>query len=126
MLAEQIIQPVSMLVIADSNFINLCKNPDEYMTRLKEALKKRREQGVDLYTVSGRYGLGNVDKDLVTIDVQDKNKTIFMQTLENNAPFFDELLILSVAPEDNYINAAREVMTQLNKSFTHYRYDRKQ
>ena len=49
-----------------------------------------------------------------------------MQTLENNAPFIDELLILSVAPEDNYINAAREVMTQLNKSFTHYRYDRKQ
>mgnify|MGYP000959189736 CR=1 FL=1 len=126
MLAEQTIQPVSMLVIADSNFINLCKNPDEYMTRLKEALKKRREQGVDLYTVSGRYGLGNIDKELITIDVQDKNKTIFMQTLENNAPFFDELLILSVAPEDNYINAAREVMTQLNKSFTHYRYDRKQ
>ena len=73
MLAEQTIQPVSMLVIADSNFINLCKNPDEYMTRLKEALKKRREQGVDLYTVSGRYGLGNIDNELRTIDVQHKN-----------------------------------------------------
>ncbi|EJI5696459.1 hypothetical protein NFI00_000162 [Salmonella enterica] len=87
---------------------------------------KRAENGVVLYTVPGKYGIHNVDNEIAAIPtVQDKNKTVFMQTLENSAGMYDELLIVSISEEDNFINAAKEVMTTLNKSITHYRYNRK-
>ena len=118
--------PTSILVIADSNFINLCQDPEQYLDKLKTVVGSRKEEGVVLYTVPGKYGIHNLDKNVAELpNVQDKNKTVFMQTLENSNLMFDELLIVSIAEEDNYINGAKEVMTSLNKSFTHYRYQRK-
>lgn len=118
--------PTTLLVIADSNFANLCKDPDNYLEKLKTVVNEHRDQEVVLYTVPGKYGISSLDKDIQTVPgVTDKNKTVFMQTLENNAVLYDELIVISIANEDNYINGAKEVMTQLNKSITHYRYNRK-
>lgn len=117
--------PTSLLVIADSNFVNICQNPDEYFEKLKTVVGKHAENGVVLYTVPGKYGINSLDKEIEAIPVVDRNKTVFMQTLENSASMYDELLIVSIAEEDNFINGAIEVMTNLNKSITHYRYNRK-
>lgn len=118
--------PVSLLVIADSNFINICNDPNAYLEKLKNVVEQKRgKENVVLYTVPGKYGISSLDKEMDNIPVQDKNKTVFMQTLENMANMFDELLIVSIAEEDIFIKGAKEVMTTLNKSFTHYRYARK-
>lgn len=87
---------------------------------------QRNEAGAVLYTVPGKYGISNLSNEIPALpDIQDKNKTVFMQTLENSNLMFDEMIIVSIAEEDNYIKGAQEVMTSLNKSFTHYRYPRK-
>lgn len=123
MQAEQF--PTSLLVIADSNFVNICADADAYVNKLKDNLAKRRSNGVSLVTVPGKYGISNIDKTIPELDVDDKNKTSFVQTLENASLLFDELIVVSIADSDNYIVGAKEVMTSLNKCFTHYRYVRR-
>lgn len=123
MQAEQF--PTSLLVIADSNFVNICSDASAYVNKLKENLAKRRANGVSLVTVPGKYGIANIDSSIPELDVDDKNKTSFVQTLENVSLLFDEMIVVSVADNDNYIVGAKETMTSLNKCFTHYRYARK-
>lgn len=115
----------TILVVADSNFNNLCQDPQGYVRRLKERVAELRSGNTHLYTVSGRYGLSNVDASLPVIEVNDRNKTLFSQTLENSSMFFDELMAISIAEEDQFIKSAREVVTSANKTFTHYKYPRK-
>lgn len=114
----------TVLVIVDTNFNNLCKDPQEYVSRLKVIFGKRGNN-TRLVTVSGRYGLGAVDKSLSAISVDDKNKTLFGQTLENISMVFDELLIITINPSDPYLLAAKEVVTNSNKTITQYAYSRR-
>lgn len=110
-----------ILLIADSNFKNLCSDPEEYVARLKKMLGERGE----LYTVSGRFGLSEIDPSLRTIEVEDRNKTIFTQTLENSCGIFDQFVVVSLFEEDPFIVGAREVATNYNKTLTQYGYVRK-
>lgn len=123
---EPVESSTTILVVADSNFTNLCQDPQGYVKRLKERVAELRAGNTFLYTVSGRYGLSNVDGSLPVIEVNDRNKTLFSQTLENSSMFFDELMAISIAVEnDQFIKSAREVVTSANKTFTHYKYPRK-
>lgn len=114
-----------VLVVADSNFLNLCKDPFEYITRLKTLLAERSKGAATLFTISGKYGVSNIDNSLPIIPVDDKNKTLFGQTLENATMMFDELLAISVSANDPFLNMAREVVTGANKTITQYKYQRK-
>lgn len=114
-----------ILVVADSNFINLCKNPHDYVKLLKERVANLYENNATIHTVSGKYGIANIDSSIPVVDINDRNKTLFSQTLENSSMFFDELLAISTVDKDPYIESAREVVTLSNKTFTHYRYPRK-
>ncbi|MNM08998.1 hypothetical protein D3C81_190780 [compost metagenome] len=122
---EPVESTTTILVVADSNFNNLCLDPQGYVRKLKERVAELRTGNTFLYTVSGRYGLSNVDSSLPVIEVNDRNKTLFSQTLENSSMFFDELMAISIAEEDQFIKSAREVVTSANKTFTHYKYPRK-
>lgn len=113
-----------ILVIADSNFANLCKNPDEYVTRLRTVLGQR-SSNVVLMTVSGRYGISGVDNQVKALAVDDKNKTVFGQTLENIAGMFDELLAVTNSVSDPFILAAKEVLGNAQKTITTFGYERK-
>lgn len=117
--------PNVILVLADSNFINLCDNAAQYVSLLKERVIKAREGDATLYTVTGKYGINHIDKTIPTLDVNDRNKTLFSQTLENSTMFFDELMIISINENDPFILAAKEVVTTASKTSTHYRYTRK-
>ena len=111
-----------ILVVADSNFINLCQDPHAYVKLLKERIAVHRKDGAVLYTVSGRYGMSGVDPSIPVISVNDRNKTLFGQTLENSAMLYDELMAITIASSDPFIEIAKEVVTNANKTFTHYRY----
>lgn len=115
----------TILIMADSNFINLCLDPFDYIRRLKERVSAVREDSPLLYTVSGRYGVSAIDSEIPVIEVNDRNKTLFSQTLENCSMLFDELLAISTVESDPFINSAKEVITLANKTFTHYKYPRK-
>lgn len=114
-----------ILVLADSNFINLCKNPTEYIGLLKQRVMEAREGNATLYTVTGKYGINHIDSSVPTLEINDRNKTSFSQTLENSTMLFDELLIISINESDPYMLAAKEVSTTASKTSTHYRYERK-
>lgn len=114
-----------VLVVSDSNFVNLCRDPSDYVLRLKKIISERKSGGATIMTVSGRYGLSNIDPTIGVIQVDDKNKTLFGQTLENVAPFFDELLVVTISSSDPYILAAKEVVTNSHKTLTQYGYNRR-
>lgn len=114
----------TVLVIADSNFVNICKDPQDYVTRLKSIIAGRGKS-TRLVTITGRYGLSNVDSSINAIQVEDKNKTLFGQHLENISMVFDELLIVTLNPTDPYVLAAKEVVTNSNKTITQYAYARR-
>lgn len=114
-----------ILVVADSNFINLCREPHVYVQTLKAKVAEMHKGTAVIHTVSGKYGIGNIDASIPMVDVNDRNKTLFSQTLENASMFFDELMAISTVDKDPYIESAREVVTSGNKTFTHYRYPRK-
>lgn len=113
-----------ILVVADSNFYTLCHLPAEYMSRLHKVLSER-QSAYTLMTVSGKYGLNSVDSTLTSLPVDDKNKTVFGQTLENLSGLFDELLVLSNTLGDPFINVAKETMGNAHKTITTYGYPRK-
>lgn len=115
----------TVLVIADSNFINLCENPHEYIQKLKTRVAEVRTDNAVLFTVSGRYGLSGIDQSIPILEVNDRNKTLFGQTLENSSMFFDEVMAISLVESDPYILSAREMVTAAGKTFTHYKYPRK-
>lgn len=121
--------PSAVLVLADSNFMNLCKDPMEYLTRLKAALAKRAEKmaiTISIFTASGKYGLGKVDETLPVIEIDDKNKTAFGQTLENASLLFEEVVVITNVPDDPYMSMVREVATNTSKIMAQYKYERKQ
>jgi len=114
-----------ILVLADSNFLNLCKDPVEYVQLLKERVAAMREDPTTLYTVTGKYGIHSVDASVPVLEINDRNKTLFSQTLENSTMLFDELIVISINDSDPFILAAKEVVTNVNKTSTLYRYPRK-
>lgn len=122
---DAVISPSVILVIADSNFVNLCVNPVEYLVRLKTFIDQRPGNGAKLYTVTGKYGVGHIDSSIEVVQLDDRNKTIFGQTLENCSMLFDELLTITVSPTDPFIATAKEVMLNASKTITQYGYNRK-
>jgi len=118
-------QRINILVVVERNFINLCLDPEEYITTFKDKVTARSDNKASFFTVSGYYGLGNVDTTIPLIDVMDKNKTMFRQMLENSAQLFDEVVVITSVPDDPYIESAREVATVTSKTFTRYGYPRK-
>jgi len=114
-----------VLVVADSNFINLCKDPSEYLTRLRTILGKR-STNVTVMTVTGRYGVNSIDTAFKQLAVDDKNKTVFGQTLENVAGIVDELLVVTNTASDPFMSAAKEVLGNAQKTITTFGYERKE
>lgn len=122
---EPVICASVILVVADSNFINLCRDPANYVSTLKQRVAEKRGGNAVLHTITGKYGLTNVDPSLPFLDITDRNKTLFGQTLENSALLFDELMLITINEKDPYMNSAQEVATQLSKTSTKYGYPRK-
>lgn len=118
--------PNNVLILTDSNFVNLCNDASAYISKLKTVMASKNPNGVNLYTVPGKYGVSNIDSEIAVFeDIDDKNKTLFQQTIENSSIMFDELLVVTLGANDNFLNGAKETVTLLNKAVTQYGYQRK-
>lgn len=120
--------PYSIMVVADSNFENICNDSEAYINKLKAALQKRIGENLKLHTVTGRYGLDNYTGVFEVHEIDSKNKTSFIFSLENlaKADVFDELLILSIVDTDPYLNGVKTKITECEKTLSQYGYIRKE
>lgn len=119
-------QRINILVVVESNFVNRCLDPQDYITNFKNKVSAKNDNRASLFTVTGKYGLTNIDKTIPAIDVMDKNKTMFRQMLENSSTLFDQVVVITSVPNDPYIESAREVATNTSKTFTQYGYPLKE
>ncbi len=119
-------QRINILVVVESNFVNRCQDPQDYISNFKDKVSAKNDNRASLFTVTGKYGLTNIDKTIPAIDVMDKNKTMFRQMLENSSTLFDQVVVITSVPNDPYIESAREVATNTSKTFTQYGYPLKE
>lgn len=115
---------VVMLVITDGVFGNQCTDSAAYVAKLKEVLGNKASHTVQLVSVVGNRGICDIDSSIPALDLDTKNKTQFVQSLENNVGQFDELLIIKDA-DDLFLSGARQAITELNKPICTYGYTRK-
>ncbi|AGB07118.1 hypothetical protein [Vibrio phage VP4B] len=115
----------NILVICDSGFGNLCETPISYIERLKTIIAERTNNDYALHTVSGKYGLGDLEPEVNTLEIEDRNKTSFVQTIENMTELANELIIISIVDHDPYIEALAAALSERCITIRRYKYQRK-
>lgn len=115
----------NILVICDSGFGNLCATPVSYIERLKGIIAERTNNDFELHTVSGKYGLGDLDDSISVLGIEDRNKTSFVQTIENMTELANELVIISIVDHDPYIEALAAALSERCITIRRYKYQRK-
>lgn len=116
----------NILIICDSGFGNLCDSPLDYLTRLKGIIGERTNNDYLLHTVTGKYGLSEVDPSIQTLEIEDRNKTSFVQTIENMVDQTSELIIISLVDYDAHIEALASALSERCITIRRYKYARKQ
>jgi len=109
----------SVLVICEPDFIYNVDDSEGYLNKMNGFLSTRAgDSNLRLVTVSGRYGvpIENV------IDVDDKNKTAFVKSLDDHLNQFDEVIIIANFEKDPYVDALGNRVGELSKTFTIYGY----
>ncbi|UVD32183.1 hypothetical protein [Vibrio phage phiKT1028] len=116
----------NILVICDSGFGGLCAEPLNYLERLRTMVGTRTNNDYELHTVSGKYGLSELDPNINTLDIEDRNKTSFVQTIENMVDLTSELIIISVVDHDPHIEALAAALSERCITIRRYKYQRKE
>lgn len=110
----------SVLVIAEPDFIHTANDQETYFTKLNNFLIKRSgDSNLRVVTVSGRYGL-NFDN---IIEVDDRNKTSFLRSLDDHLNQFNEVVILANFEKEMFIDAFTNRLNELSKAVTIYGYE---
>lgn len=115
---------VKALVVTDGIFEKQCDDPIAYIAKLKDNINKNAFKFVELVSFEGSHGICGVDSTIASLDLDTKNKTAFIQSLENNSALFDELIIIRIA-EDTFVNGAKQSVTEMNKPIYTFGYNRK-
>lgn len=115
----------NILVICDSGFQNLCDGPEDYIARLREMVSTRTGGDYKLNTISGKYGLGATDATIPVLEIEDRNKTSFVQTIENMVDVVNELIIISVVDFDAHIEALAAALSERCITIRRHKYTRK-
>jgi len=115
---------VITLIITDGIFGNQCADCADYVQRLKTVLGNKPGRVSKLVSVVGSRGICDLDNTIEALDLDTKNKTQFVQSLENNITLFDEILIIKDA-DDLFLSGARQIATELSKPLYTYGYPRK-
>lgn len=110
----------SVLVVAEPDFNHTVKDQETYFTKLGAWLEKRSgDRNLRQVSVSGNYGVG-VE---ATIDVDDKNKTSFLKSLDDHLNQFDEIVIITNFEKEMFIDSLANRLTEISKPFTIYGYE---
>lgn len=110
----------SVLVICEPPFLSGCKDTQAYHNKLDKFLHQRAgESKLRCVSVTGNYGLPYENN----IEVDDRNKTSFIRSLDDSLLQFDEIVIITNFEKDPYIDALSTRAAELSKSFTIYGYE---
>lgn len=110
----------SVLVIAEPDFLNKGKDCEEYKNKLMGFLEKRSgESSLRVMSITGNFGLPMDNQ----IDVDDRNKTSFIKSLDDHLIQFNEIVIITNYEKDAYIVALSAAAAELSKTLTIYGYE---
>lgn len=110
----------SVLVIAEPDFLPASLDSQGYFNKLNHFLERRSgDSNLRLVTVSGRYGVPFEN----VIEVDDKNKTAFVKSLDDHLNQFNEIVIIANFEKDMFVDALTNRLAELSKSFTIYGYE---
>jgi len=111
----------SVLVVAEPDFVPTVKDKMQYFSKLNAWLSRRTgDSNLRGVSVSGRYG---VDMTGDVIEVDDKNKTAFIKSLDDHLMQFNEFVIIANYENDAFVTALTNRLTELSKPFTIYGYE---
>lgn len=109
----------SVLVLCEPEFLHRVDNKEAYLSKLNSFLLKRAgESNLRMVSVDGRYGMPAE----TAINVDDKNKTAFVKSLDDHLNQFDEVVIIANFENDPYIVALSNCVGELSKTLTIYGY----
>ncbi|QZA70725.1 hypothetical protein AH04_252 [Erwinia phage AH04] len=110
----------SVLVISEPDFAPTVKDEVTYFEKLDAWLEKRSaDRNLRKVSVTGRYG-ANTE---TLLDVDDKNKTSFLKSLDDHLNQFDEVIIITNFEKDMFIDSLANRLTEISKPFTIYGYE---
>lgn len=110
----------NILLVVDSGFYRLCTNPEGYITQLKFLITDNNKGDFNLKTVTGRFGVK--DSEIEALEIEERNKTVFVQTIENLSFQCDELVVVSIASADPYLDSLINALTAKHTCIRRYKY----
>lgn len=109
----------SVLVIAEPDFLVKGEDCEGYHTKLMKYLEKRSgDSQLRAISITGKYGLP-MEKQ---IEVDDRNKTAFVKSLDDHLLQFNEVVIITNYEKDSFIDALSNRLSELSKTLTVYSY----
>lgn len=109
----------SVLVICEPDFNFTVDDSAAYINKMMGFLTKRADDSnLRVVSVSGKYGI-SADN---ILDVDDKNKTGFVKSLDDHLNEFDEVVIITNFEKEAFIDALSNRVSELSKVFTIYGY----
>lgn len=109
-----------VLVIADDGFTINCKDLAKYSAKLQEFLAIRAgDLKLTTTSVNGKF---NYPAEKL-IEVNDKNKTNFIKSINEVIEQFHEVVVLTNYPNDPYISALTNRLQEVSIQFTIYGYE---
>lgn len=112
------------LVITDGVFEKQCTDAKQYVSDLKAKLALSTTRDIEVVSITTNRGICDLDVTIPALDMDAKNKTTFVQSLENSALLFDEMLIIKNS-DDPFLSSAYQCVTSLGKPIYVYGYVRK-
>lgn len=109
------------LILCDTNFNNVCEDPIGYLTKLEKVIKSNYGENSTLNTITGKRGLTAVDYEIDSLEIFEKNKTVFKESFEEHMNKFDYLILLTLK-EDQYLGAISDLCSEYRKTIIRYKY----
>lgn len=110
----------SVLVVVEPEFLGKSKDADAYVEKLNKFLTTRAgESRLRRVSVTGGYGLPGCDH----LEVDDRNKTAFIKSLDDHLTQFDEIVIITNFEKEPYLDALSSRADEFSKSLTFYGYE---
>jgi hypothetical protein len=113
----------SVLIIGESDFLRYCNDVDVYMGKLdKYLLTRAGDSNLRKVSVTGKFNIPGIE---INLEVDDRNKTAFIKSLDDHLNQFNEVVIITNFERDYYLEALTSRLDELSKSFTVYGYETK-
>lgn len=115
------IEQHNVLLICDINFKVNVKDYNIYYQKLINFLTtKNKDKDVNFSSVNGKY---NFNEELNNIDVDEKNKSSFIKSIDDYLNKYDEIVIITNYIHEPYLEGLRTHLNEENKPTTVFSYE---